>query len=108
MIRYKFLDGAYLVIIAMMVLFALMKAIHMHYRRVSEEVALSRGRRVVLPSNNHAVVLVSTPGPPTMARPRLRQSRHDRPRLIALTVNLATPIPGRCRTNGTVTTSTSR
>ena len=41
-IGYRFLDGAYLVIIAMAVLFALMKGIRAHYRRVSEELALSR------------------------------------------------------------------
>ena len=43
-IRYKFLGGAYLAMIAMMVLFALMKAIHMHYRRVAEQTH-PRGRR---------------------------------------------------------------
>ena len=44
----------------MAVLFALMKAIRAHYRRVSEEFALADDAELVQPSNNHAVVLVSS------------------------------------------------
>ena len=86
-IRYRFLDGAYLVIIAMAVLFALMKGIRAHYRRVSEELALSADAGVVRPSNNHAVVLVSSLNRATMRA--LGYAKATRPaQLIALTVNL--------------------
>ena len=86
-VRYRFLDGAYLVIIAMAVLFALMKGIRAHYRRVSEELALSADAEVVRPSNNHAVVLVSSLNRATMRA--LGYAKATRPaQLIALTVNL--------------------
>ncbi len=86
-IRYRFLDGAYLVIIAMAVLFALMKGIRAHYRRVSEELALSADDGVVRPSNNHAVVLVSSLNRATLRA--LGYAKATRPaQLIALTVNL--------------------
>ena len=86
-VRYRFLDGAYLVIIAMAVLFALMKGIRAHYRRVSEELALSADAGVVRPSNNHAVVLVSSLNRATMRA--LGYAKATRPaQLIALTVNL--------------------
>ena len=86
-VRYRFLDGAYLVIIAMAVLFALMKGIRAHYRRVSEELALSADAGVVRPSNNHAVVLVSSLNRATLRA--LGYAKATRPaQLIALTVNL--------------------
>jgi hypothetical protein len=84
---YKFLDGAYLVIVAMVVLFALMKAIRAHYRRVSEELALADDAGLVQPSNNHAVVLVSTMNQAAMRA--LGYAKATRPaHLTALTVNL--------------------
>ena len=65
-VRYKVLAGAYLAILAMVVLYALMKAINSHYRRVSETLALADDAEVVHPSNNHAVVLVSSLNQATM------------------------------------------
>jgi amino acid transporter len=86
-IRYKFLGGAYLAMIAMVVLFALMKAIHTHYRRVAEQTRIPDGAEPALPTDNHAVVLVFDAGPPTMAA--LGYAKVTRPtRLTALTVNL--------------------
>jgi amino acid transporter len=88
-IRYRFLDGAYLVIIAMAVLFALMMGVRAHYRRISEELAIGDDAEVVQPSNNHAVVLVSSLNQATMRA--LGYAKATRPaHLIALTVNLDT------------------
>ncbi|WP_114560802.1 APC family permease [Desertihabitans aurantiacus] len=55
----KFTQGAYLAILAMAVLFVLMKAIKRHYDSVAEEIALEPGEAGELPSRIHAVVLVS-------------------------------------------------
>ena len=89
-VRYKFLGGAYLAIIAMVVLYALMKAIRAHYRRVTEKLALAEDAGLVQPSNNHAVVLVSSINLATMRA--LGYAKATRPaRLTALTVNLDEP-----------------
>lgn len=89
-VRYKFLGGAYLAILAMVVLYALMKAIRSHYRRVNEELALAEDAGVIQPSNNHAVVLVSSMNLATMRA--LGYAKATRPaRLTALTVNLDAP-----------------
>jgi amino acid transporter len=84
---YKFLDGAYLAIIAIVVLYAPMKAIRSHYRRVTEKLAVADDAGLVQPSNNHAVVLVSSVNVVTMQA--LGYAKATRPaRLTALTVNL--------------------
>jgi amino acid transporter len=62
----KFLLGAWIAIAAMIVLFALMKAIHRHYTRVSEELVVDEDEDTVLPSRTHAIVLVSKIHKPTM------------------------------------------
>jgi amino acid transporter len=86
-VRYKFLGGAYLAIIAMVVLYAVMKAISSHYRRVTADLALTEDAGVIQPSNNHAVVLVSTMNRATMRA--LGYAKATRPaRLTALTVDL--------------------
>ena len=86
-VLYKFIGGAYLAIIAMVVLYALMKAIRAHYRRVTEKLALAEDAELVQPSNNHAVVLVSSMNLATMRA--LGYAKATRPaRLTALTVNL--------------------
>jgi hypothetical protein len=61
----KFTHGAYLVVIAMAVLFALMKAVERRYRHVGEELALGPGG-ISMPSRIDAVVLVSRPDQPTL------------------------------------------
>ena len=61
----KFTHGAYLVVIAMPVLFLLMKAIERHYRHVGEELAPGPGG-ITMPSRIQAVVLVSRLDLPTL------------------------------------------
>jgi amino acid transporter len=62
----KFLLGAYIAIIAMAVLFVLMKGIHRHYQAVSREMAVDSDEGLTLPSRVHAIVLVSKLHRPTL------------------------------------------
>src|ERR1700753_3147252 len=57
----KFLAGAWIAVVAMVLLFAMMKLIRKHYDTVSQELEQQavEHSEVVLPSRNHAVVLVS-------------------------------------------------
>jgi amino acid transporter len=81
----KFTHGAYLVVIAVPVLFAMMSAIRRHYDRVSAELE-PEARGEVLPARVHAVVLVSRLHRPTLqALAFARASRPDT--LTALTVS---------------------
>jgi len=61
----KFTHGAYIVVIAMPILFLIMKGISRHYERVARELRLA-STRPVLPARNHAVVLVSQLHNPTL------------------------------------------
>ncbi|POM22880.1 hypothetical protein BTM25_50860 [Actinomadura rubteroloni] len=61
----KFALGAYIVVIAMPVLFAMMRGIRRHYDRVAAELVPS-GEDVALPARNHAIVLVSKIHKPTL------------------------------------------
>jgi amino acid transporter len=80
----KFTHGAYLVVIAMPILFALMKTIERHYRRVGEELAPGPGG-ISMPSRIDAVVLVSRLDLPTLQA--LAYAKATRPdTLTALTV----------------------
>jgi amino acid transporter len=83
----KFLQGAYIAIIAMGVLFVLMKAIRRHYRRVAEETALVEGEDRTLPSRVRAIVLVSKVHKPTLRA--LAFAKAARPSTLeALTVDV--------------------
>jgi amino acid transporter len=83
-LRYKLLEGAYLAIGAMVVLYASMRAIRAHYDHVATQVRLRPGG-VALPSRNRAVVLVSALNEPTLRA--LAYARATRPsQLTALTV----------------------
>jgi amino acid transporter len=83
-VRYKFFGGAYLAISAMVVLFFVMKGIRRHYDAVTQELRPEPGG-VVLPSRNHAVVLVSKIHSPTLRA--LAYAKATRPHdLTALTV----------------------
>ncbi len=62
----KFIYGAYLAILAMAVLFVLMKLISRHYAKVAQETALSPSDVRLLPSRVHAVVLVTDLDKPAM------------------------------------------
>ncbi|MEP6800061.1 MAG: APC family permease [Lapillicoccus sp.] len=81
---YKFLGGAYLAIAAMVVLFFLMGGIRRHYDAVSIEL-LPQPAGDILPSRNHAIVLVSKLHAPTLRA--LAYAKATRPSdLIAVTV----------------------
>jgi amino acid transporter len=86
----KFLAGAWIAILAMTGLFALMKAIHKHYNTVARELEEQQAAEeggIVLPSRNHAVVLVSKLHLPTLRA--LAYARATRPdELEAITVSV--------------------
>ncbi|MEV4346222.1 APC family permease [Actinoplanes sp. NPDC049596] len=82
----KFLLGAWIAIAAMVVIYGLMLAIRKHYTRVSQELAPT-DERPILPSRNHAVVLVSKVHMPTLRAVAYAQAtRPDS--LTAVTVNV--------------------
>ncbi|HSU34390.1 MAG TPA: amino acid permease, partial [Propionibacteriaceae bacterium] len=62
----KFTQGAYIAIIAMGVLFGIMKLIRRHYDAVARETALVDGEDRLLPSRVRAIVLVSKLHKPTL------------------------------------------
>ncbi len=86
----KFLAGAWIAIVAMGALFIMMKLIRRHYNTVSRELveqAAAEETEMVLPSRNHAVVLVSKLHLPT--RRALAYARATRPDVLeAVTVNV--------------------
>jgi len=82
----KFLLGAWIAIVAMASLCLLMTAIRRHYDRVAAEL-VPRPSDTVLPSRNHAIVLVSTMHLPTLRA--LAYARATRPDILeAVTVNV--------------------
>jgi len=82
----KFLLGAWIAIVAMLVIYAGMLGIRKHYVRVAQELEPSE-ERPVLPSRNHAVVLVSKVHKPTLRAVAYAQAtRPDT--LTAVTVNV--------------------
>ncbi|GGO26411.1 DNA-binding protein [Microbispora rosea subsp. aerata] len=86
----KFTHGAYIVCIAMPVLFLMMKGIRHHYDRVAEELAAPEGHETdesMLPARNHAIVLVSKIHKPTLRA--LAYAKATRPSsLEAVTVSV--------------------
>jgi amino acid transporter len=85
----KFLAGAWIAVVAMTLLFAVMKLIRKHYDTVSRELErqATDDNDVVLPSRNHAVVLVSKLHLPTLRA--LAYARATRPdALEAVTVSV--------------------
>jgi hypothetical protein len=82
----KFTEGAWIAITAMVVIFLLMQAIRRHYDRVVAEL-VPQEADTVLPSRNHAIVLVSTVHLPTLRA--LAYARATRPDVLeAVTVNV--------------------
>jgi hypothetical protein len=61
----KFLAGAWIAILAMIVFFAIMKSIRRHYDRVAEELVVG-DEDPIMPTRVHAMVLVSKLHKPTM------------------------------------------
>jgi amino acid transporter len=83
----KFTHGAYLVVVAIPLLYAMMRAVRRHYDRVAAELAPEPGG-MTLPSRIHAIVLVSRLHRPTIQA--LAYARATRPdTLTALTVAIA-------------------
>ncbi len=82
----KFTRGAWIAIAAMAVFYVLMVAIRRHYDRVAAELVAGEAD-AVLPSRNHAIVLVSTLHKPTLRA--LSYARATRPDVLeAVTVNV--------------------
>jgi amino acid transporter len=83
----KFTKGAWIAIAAMVAIFLLMSAIRRHYDRVSSELAEMSEKPAVLPSRNHAIVLVSKLHMPTLRA--LAYAKAVRPDVLeAVTVNV--------------------
>jgi hypothetical protein len=85
----KFLAGAWIAIVAMSALFVIMKLIRKHYDTVGRELEQQAAAQhdVVLPSRNHALVLVSKLHLPTLRA--LAYARATRPdALEAVTVSV--------------------
>ena len=82
----KFLAGAWIVVIAMPLLYLLMTGIHRHYQQVGRELEW-RDEAALLPARTHAVVLVSQLHLPTARA--LAYARATRPdTLTALTIDI--------------------
>jgi amino acid transporter len=85
----KFVAGAWIAILAMSAMFVLMKAIRRHYDTVARELAeqAAQDEDIVLPSRNHAIVLVSKMHLPTLRA--LAYAKATRPdTLEAITVSV--------------------
>jgi len=83
----KVVHGAWIAMLAMLGLFAMMKGISRHYRAVSQELDVDAAVRPLLPSRNHAIVLVSRMHLPTMRA--LAYARATRPSVLeAVTVRI--------------------
>jgi hypothetical protein len=90
----KFTKGAWIVVIAMPLLYLLMQGIRRHYDQVSVELAVQDDDRMVLPSRVHAMVLVSKVHKPTLRA--LSFARATRPSTLeALTVSVDEPETAR-------------
>ena len=76
----KFTAGAWIAIVAMVVLWFLMQGIRRHYERVAAELAVTdEDEATMLPSRTHAIVLVSKIHKPTLRA--ISYARASRPRL---------------------------
>jgi amino acid transporter len=83
----KFTHGAWIVCVAMPLLYLLMQSIHKHYEHVRIELAADQSESVTLPSRVHAIVLVSKVHKPTLRA--LAFARATRPSTLeALTVDV--------------------
>jgi amino acid transporter len=83
----KFASGAWIVVVAMPVIWLTMRGIHRHYESVALELTPPGGGAVTLPASNRAVVLVSKLHLPTLRA--LAYARATRPsHLEAITVSV--------------------
>ncbi|WP_152659410.1 APC family permease [Demequina salsinemoris] len=83
---FNFLAGAWIAIAAMILLVVLMRAIHVHYARMKEDVQLTpEDRSDALPSATHGVVLVAQLHRPAMrALAVAKAARHARLEAVAV------------------------
>ena len=83
----KFTKGAWIVVVAMPLIFLLMRAIRKHYDRVAVELVTTDEDKIMLPTRVHALVLVSKIHKPTLRA--LAYARATRPSVLeAITVNV--------------------
>jgi hypothetical protein len=83
----KFTKGAWIVVVAMPLIYLLMKAIHGHYERVREEIMTVGEVETTLPARVHVLVLVSKIHKPTLRA--LAYARASRPTVLeAITVDV--------------------
>jgi hypothetical protein len=83
----KVAHGAWLAILAMIIIFAMMKAIRGHYDAITRELDVAETERPVLPSRNHAIVLVSRLHLPTLRA--ISYAKATRPSTLeAVTINI--------------------
>lgn len=95
----KFLDGAYLIVIAIPVLYTLMRAVKRHYATVAGEIEVGIGtatEKPLGPSRNHVLVLVSKVSGPSLRA--LAYARALRPHTLeAITVSVGDDESDRLR-----------
>ncbi len=83
----KFTKGAWLVVVAMPLIYLLMRSIERHYARVRAELATTDRDKMILPARVHALVLVSRIHKPTLRA--LAYARATRPTVLeAIMVNV--------------------
>jgi amino acid transporter len=83
----KFTKGAWIVVVAMPLIFLLMRGIHQHYERVSKEIMFTGNAPTTLPARVHVLVLVSKIHKPTLRA--LAYARASRPTVLeAITVDV--------------------
>ena len=83
----KFAKGAWLVVIAMPIIYFIMQRIHGHYEKVARELVTTEDERMILPARVHTLVLVSKLHKPTLRA--LAYARATRPTVLeAITVNV--------------------
>ncbi|HAN71315.1 MAG TPA: DNA-binding protein [Actinobacteria bacterium] len=83
----KFTKGAWIVVVAIPLIFLLMKAIHRHYERVRTAMLTYGDGKVTLPARVHVIVLVSKVHKPTLRA--LAYARASRPTVLeAVTVDV--------------------
>lgn len=83
----KFTKGAWIVVVAIPVIYLVMRIIHRHYERVRTEMMTFGDAKVTLPARVHVIVLVSKLHKPTMRA--LAYARASRPTVLeAITVDV--------------------
>ena len=83
----KFTHGAWMVVVAIPILMAIMSSIYVYYRKVNDELSLTSSASLSLPSRIHGIILVSKLHKPTMRA--VYYARATRPNTLeAITVRV--------------------